>query len=225
MKLVLLLVCIVSWPTQAQTFTERAWKQAAPLYREIVRHPFNQELASGKLPTEKFEYYSEQDALYLADFAKALTLLAAKLENKDQIQTVLELARGALSESSVATKGIKNQAAVFYTSFLLSEAAFHSAPQIAAALLPCYEIYLELARELIVSSPETNRYLPWLRTYSSPGYAATVEKMRKLTNALADSASPAVTAKMLETYLQATRLEAYFWDAAYAQGVWPPASP
>jgi hypothetical protein len=46
---------------------------------KIYQHPFNQELAQGTLALEKFIFYLNQDALYLADFSKTLALTATRL--------------------------------------------------------------------------------------------------------------------------------------------------
>jgi thiaminase/transcriptional activator TenA len=54
------------------------WSNITPIYDAILAHPFNQELMHGTLSRERFEFYIKQDALYLMDFAKALSVLAAK---------------------------------------------------------------------------------------------------------------------------------------------------
>ena len=38
-------------------FTKRLWETIAPIYGAIISHPYNQELAAGTLPVEKFKFY------------------------------------------------------------------------------------------------------------------------------------------------------------------------
>jgi len=53
-------------------FHRNIWESITDIYQAIIQHPFNEELAQGTLPREKFAFYMQQDALYLADFARAL---------------------------------------------------------------------------------------------------------------------------------------------------------
>jgi thiaminase len=81
----MLLLVIACWvgiiQAKPQTFSELAWKRITPIYSAIRNHPFNVELAKGTLAKQKFAHYSQQDALYLVDFAKVLAALAMKLDN------------------------------------------------------------------------------------------------------------------------------------------------
>jgi thiaminase (transcriptional activator TenA) len=216
-------------------FTEEAWEKIAPIYKQIRQHPFNRELADGTLQKSRFVHYTSQDVLYLTRFAKALTLLAAKLEDPTDVKAVLDLARRCLLDEKEAQAkaarrfGLSVDATVgmlptteSYTNFLLRMAAFGSREELAAALLPCFWIYLELARDLKAVSIENNPYEGWIDTYSSEGYAETVHCMQKLTNKLAEGIVVEMRERMLETFQMAARMEWYFWEAAYKQERWQP---
>src|SRR5260370_7154852 len=60
------------------TFTGELWQAIAPIWTAILRHPFVRGLTDGSLPRESFRFYAVQDALYLRDFARALSLAAAR---------------------------------------------------------------------------------------------------------------------------------------------------
>ena len=66
------------------------------IVQNIHQHPFNQSLANGSLSSEVFAYYLEQDALYLADFSKALAITAARLPNNNQSKQFLQFSQNAI---------------------------------------------------------------------------------------------------------------------------------
>src|SRR2546423_15159068 len=77
-------------------FTTELWDTIAPIYAAILRHPFVRGLTDGTLPRESFRFYAVQDALYLRDFARALSLAAARAPADDWIIMFNEHAAGAL---------------------------------------------------------------------------------------------------------------------------------
>src|SRR5262249_30815192 len=77
-------------------FTEELWQSIEPIYAAILRHPFLTGLTDGSLPRESFEFYARQDALYLREFARALSIAAARAPEDDWIIMFNEHAAGAL---------------------------------------------------------------------------------------------------------------------------------
>ena len=70
------------------SFSESAWKSIEPIYKSILKHPFNQELSEGTLAKEKFQFYMKQDSIYLVDFARALAVTASRANNSDDLVSV-----------------------------------------------------------------------------------------------------------------------------------------
>ena len=62
--------------------TGRLWASAAATYEAILRHPFLTELADGTLDVHSFRFYLIEDAYYLGEFARALTITAAKAQKR-----------------------------------------------------------------------------------------------------------------------------------------------
>lgn len=220
----LLLVLVGLCGVAGARFSDDAWKQAAPVYDSIVNHPFNRDLESGSLSKERFEYYMAQDALYLPEYSKALTALAAKLENAAEAKKLLLAAIECLEEirpAGVQAKAEMAPAARMYADFLLATAAYKSREELAAALLPCYWVYLRLARAMRKPDPK-NPYKSWIETYSSQKYEKAVEDFRRLTDELAAKASAPLRSKMLQSFVTSARMEWYFWDAAYRLEKWKP---
>src|SRR5213596_314500 len=77
-------------------FTDELWRGIEPIYAAILRHPFVRGLTDGSLPRESFQFYAVQDALYLREFARALSLVAARAPEDSWIIMFNEHAAGAL---------------------------------------------------------------------------------------------------------------------------------
>ena len=78
------------------TFTTELWASITPIYQTILRHPFVRGLTDGSLSPEAFRFYVIQDAHYLRDFARALSIAAARAPREEWIITLNEHAAGAL---------------------------------------------------------------------------------------------------------------------------------
>src|SRR5256885_6487071 len=161
------------------TFTAELWASIMPIYAEILRHPFLRGLTDGSLPQDAFRYYVIQDAHYLRDFARALSIAAARAPREDWIIMLNEHSAGALrverslhetffrdfglAEKDVATVPLA-PTNLAYTSYLLAVAYAAPFHETLAALLPCYWIYWEVGKEL--ERPRPNK-APFTRRVST----------------------------------------------------------
>lgn len=208
-------------------------KNVADLMPKIYDHPFNQELANGSLPIEKFTFYLAQDALYLTDFAKALALTANRLPHAYQteifkqfainaIQSERELHANTLKKYSVP-RYLKQEQSPFcfmYTNYLLKMA--HAAPveEAVASLLPCFWIYQQVGQRAYAKKTNNNPYQDWIDLYAHAEFDSSVNLAIKTLNELGDTASPAIKKNMTSAFNRATQLEWYFWEGAYTQQTW-----
>ena len=55
-------------------FTNELWRSITSIYNEILTHPFLRGLTEGTLTEERFRFYILQDAFYLREYARALSL-------------------------------------------------------------------------------------------------------------------------------------------------------
>ena len=78
------------------SFTADLWTSIEPVYAAILRHPFVTGLTDGSLPRARFQFYAVQDALYLREFARALSLAAARAPRDEWIIMFNDHAAGAL---------------------------------------------------------------------------------------------------------------------------------
>jgi thiaminase/transcriptional activator TenA len=217
-------------------FTDRLWQSIAPIYATILRHPFLRGLTDGSLARDAFQFYVIQDAHYLRDFARALSIAAARAPREDWIIMLNEHAAGALRverslhETFFREFGLseKDVAAVplaptnlAYTSYLLAVAyagPFHEA---LAALLPCYWIYWEVGKELERAGSRDPLFSRWIATYASEEFGSIVRAVLEATNATAASLTEEGRAAMGRHFVTTSRYEWMFWDMGYRIEAWP----
>jgi thiaminase/transcriptional activator TenA len=217
-------------------FTADLWRSIEPIYAAILRHPFVMGLTDGSLPRPSFEFYAVQDALYLREFARSLSLAAARAPRDEWIIMFNEHAAGALKveralhESFFAEFGLgpgdvaatplapTNQA---YTSYLVAVA--HAAPfhEAVAALLPCYWIYWEVGKALERRGSPDPLYTRWIGTYASAEFGSVVEAVLDCADTLAGQLDPDSREAMRRHFVTTSRYEWMFWDMGYRRESWP----
>ena len=87
------------------TFTKALWAAMEPIYAAILDHPFVRGLTDGTLPREAFRFYAVQDALYRREFARALSVAAARAPADDWIIMFNEHAVNALQVERALHEG------------------------------------------------------------------------------------------------------------------------
>lgn len=215
-------------------FTETLWSSITDIYQAIIHHPFNEELAQGTLPREKFAFYMQQDVLYLADFARALAIMAGRAHDEEAIIQFVRFAEGvavverALHHTYFREFGIdtptrqQSPSCFAYTNFLLATVACRSYEEGMAALLPCFWIYREVGNDIYRRAAPNNPYQKWIDTYAGQEFSAWVDRAIALTDAIADRASEAHKTCMRDAFVYSSRLEWMFWDSAYRLERWMP---
>lgn len=217
-------------------FTDRLWSEIASLFDAILAHPFMIGLTSGQLERDRFLFYIVQDALYLREFARALSVAAAKATREDSIimlndhaATALRVER-ALHEGFFQEMGLTQEAVastpmaptnLAYTSYLLAVAYSRPFPEVMAALLPCYWIYWEVGKALAERGSPDPLYQRWIETYGAEEFGAIVQAVLDLTDELAETASPETHDAMRRHFITTARYEWMFWEMGYRKEAWP----
>ncbi len=217
-------------------FTRTLWQAIEPIYATILEHPFLRGLTDGSLPREAFRFYAVQDALYLRDFARALSLAAARAPREEWIIMFNEHAAGALRveralhQSFFKEFGLSPEAVaatplaptnLAYTSYLLAIAhggPFHEA---VAALLPCYWIYWEVGKTLERTGSRDPLYARWIGTYASEEFGAVVRAVLECTDTLAADLREEARTVMRRHFVTTSRYEWMFWDMGWRREAWP----
>jgi thiaminase/transcriptional activator TenA len=208
-------------------FTQQLWESVSPLYSAIISHPFNEELAAGTLEGRRFRYYIQQDALYLLDFARALSVIAGRAEQTEHVLRYIRFAEGAIvveralhgqyfQQFGISDAGLEKSPACFsYTNYLLAT-CFGQPYQVGmAAVLPCFWIYREVGNYIHRHHQPNNPYQAWIDTYAGEAFAAVVEDAIRITEEVARESSQGVKKQMQEAFVYSSRLEWLFWDSAY----------
>lgn len=218
------------------SLTGELWRSIEPIYAAILRHPFVTGLTDGRLPRESFRFYAVQDALYLREFARALSLAAARAPEDDWIVMFNEHAAGALKVERALHEGFFKEFGLSpaevaatplaptnlaYTSYLLAVA--HAAPfhEAMAALLPCYWIYWEVGKALERAGSPEPLYARWIGTYASEEFGDVVRAVLRATDAVGATVGAAGRAAMGRHFLTTSRYEWMFWDMGYRREAWP----
>jgi thiaminase (transcriptional activator TenA) len=220
----------------SMSFTSELWNAVSPIYAAILRHPFLTGLTDGSLSREAFRFYAVQDSLYLREFARALSLAAARAPRDPWIIMFNEHAAGALKverelhEGFFVDFGLTQEAVaatplaptnVAYTSYLLAVAygsPFHEA---VAALLPCYWIYWEVGKELERRGSPDPLYSRWIGTYASEEFGSVVRAVLACADTVAAGLGPAERDAMMAHFTTTSRYEWMFWDMGHRREAWP----
>jgi len=200
------------------------------LMPKIHALPFNRELANGSLPLEKFIHYLIQDAFYLEDFSKALTLTVSKLTQCQQIKRLIQLTNETtkverefhctILQKHKLDTGIthkKSQSCLIYTNYLQSIANTAPVEEAVASLLPCFWVYQQVWQHLAMKKTANNPYQSWINLYSNPSFNIAVNSIITIANELGSTATARTKKSMITSFRHATQLEQYFWEETYIQ--------
>jgi thiaminase (transcriptional activator TenA) len=218
------------------TLTDRLWASIDDIYAAILEHPFIVGLTDGSLERDAFRFYVVQDAHYLRDYARALSVCAARAPSEADIAMFGEHAAGAIAverslhESFYAELGLDESAVaatpmapttLAYTSYLLSTVHIGSFAEALAAVLPCYWIYWEVGKQLLQRGSPDPLYMRWIETYGGEQFAAVVNAVLALTNRIGGGLATREEAHMHERFRASSRYEWMFWDMGYRRERWP----
>jgi thiaminase (transcriptional activator TenA) len=218
------------------TFTKELWAAMEPIYMAILAHPFVRGLTDGSLSRESFRFYVVQDALYLREFARALSVAAARAPVDDWIIMFNEHAATALRVERALHEGFFQQFGLTpdavaatplapvnqaYTSYLLAVAYGAPFHENVAAVLPCYWIYWEVGKALERTGSPEPLYARWIATYAAEEFGAVVRAVLAAVDTVATRVGPAEREAMRRHAVTTARYEWMFWDMGYRRERWP----
>lgn len=202
----------------------------------IHQHPFNTQLGKGTLAKEQFVFYLLQDALYLADFSRALSIIAARLSDNSHMQQYVAFSLDAIKSerelhfnylNQYKTQGYitygrddQSPSCFMYTNYLLRMASLVPIEEAIACSLPCFYIYHEVGKKMSTYLRTDHPYYDWINLYSGEGFKASVQAAINIVNELGSHASEKTRSKMVQAFFKATQLEWLFWEGAYNREEW-----
>ena len=212
------------------------WAGIESIYSAILTHPFVTGLTDGTLAPEAFTHYAAQDVHYLRDYAKALSLVAAKAptpaatamfaRHAAEVHDVeLALHRELLPALGLDPADLDAVPVApttrAYTSYLLATAYEGDFADGLAAVLPCYWIYARVGAELLDRGSPDPRYALWIGSYGGEEFAATVAEVLALTDEVGAGLSESERHRAARHFVTTSRYEWMFWDASYRRESWP----
>ncbi len=211
------------------TISEKLREDCDGIWKELIEHPFVEELYSGTLPLEKFEFYVLQDYHYLVTAMKNFGLIASRADSMEALREVARILHleatsefdgyedllGALGRTvEDAASASPMEVTLSYGSFLIAVSSTRPFAESITSVLPCFWSYAEIAsrhREALASNP--NRlYVDWAGVYFSDEYLSLVDRMKKLVDEAGESYP---YDKLKRVFAEASIYENMFWDAVY----------
>lgn len=216
-------------------FSDELLDLGEPLWQAQYDHPFVRELATGDLEPSKFRHWVEQDYRYLLDYARLFAIGGTRVRDEATMTYLLGVAHTILDgemdlhREFAAAYGLtsndlatveKAPTCVAYTNFLLRTAREGSVAEIAAAMYPCGQGYLDVAERMAERSTGEHRYTPFIEKYTSDEFREAVSWMREFVDDCGKR-FPGEREAMREAFLRSARLEHAFWEMAYTEEGWP----
>ena len=219
-----------------KVFTSELWRSIEGIYAEILAHPFLMGLTDGTLSEERFRFYVLQDALYLREYARALSLAGVRSPGEGALVMFNQHSAGAIAVERSLHEGFLQDLGVTqaeaeetemspttlaYTSYLLKTATLGDHPEVLGVVLPCYWIYEKASRALLERGSPNPSYKKWIDTYGGEEFGALVEAVLDLTDEACKDLNPVQKSRVQRAFITTSRYEWMFWDAAWRLEEWP----
>jgi hydroxymethylpyrimidine/phosphomethylpyrimidine kinase len=215
------------------SFTEQAWDDIAGWREAVEVMPFIRALSDGTLPAEAFAFYLTQDAAYLTEFSRALSIASAIAPIPAAQAFYASSAHVALEvESTLHRDWLASQPAVdqevspvtvAYTNHLLAAGATGSYALVVAAVLPCYWLYAHIADVIVTKAGDLtgHPYARWISTYADPAFQESARTACRFADDAATGADAATRERMLTAFTRSSAYEYLFFDQAINRPRWP----
>lgn len=212
-------------------WSDRAWEATQPIFQQILELPFIKELMNGTLDRKKFNFYIQQDALYLADYGKVLAGATLKLKKTEHIDAFIHFAGESVAVEKALHASFTNElsgqkleaspSCLLYTSYLMKQLSDAPAEVIVAATLPCFRIYQEVGDYILAhQNADNNPYQSWIDTYGGDDFAASVALATSIADELAENCTPEQLDAMTQAFILCSKMEWKFWESAWRLEQW-----
>lgn len=216
--------------TGLSSLFERLKSDVAADWQAYVRHPFVLGLGDGTLPRASFQHYLVQDYLFLIEFARAYAIGVYKAPNAMEMRKASDGMHSILNETNLhltlcaewglsreaVEKTAEGRATTAYTRFVQEAGLRGDMLDLVVALSPCVVGYAEIGTDLAATGrglDGANPYTAWIQEYAGEGYQPVARaSLAQIDRLAAEYLTEARYPRLLETFRQAVRLEADFWQ-------------
>lgn len=219
------------------TLYGRLKADCAAEWQAYTRHDFVRQLGAATLPEAAFRHYLQQDYLFLIHFARAYALAGYKAETLEDMRAAaatlsalvdtemslhVDYCKGwGLTEAEMEALP-EDMATVAYTRFVLDRGMAGDLLDLQVALAPCVVGYAEIGRWLAGDADgvrDGNPYADWIDMYAGEDYQQVASgAVAALDRLMERRGGAGRMAALTETFRQATRLEAAFWQMGLDRG-------
>ncbi len=215
-------------------FSDHLLEKGDHIWEAQKSHPFVEELAAGTLDEAAFRHWVEQDYRYLLEYARLFSIAGAKAREEETMTHLLGVAHEVLDHEMELHRAFADEygidraeleavekapTCVAYTNFLVRTAYEGSIAEIAAALYPCMQGYLDVAEQMADLAEDEHQYTPFIEMYTSEEFREATEWCRTFVDDCAER-YPGEHDAMEEAFLMSGKLEYRFWEMAYTLEGW-----
>jgi thiaminase (transcriptional activator TenA) len=209
---------------------------AGPIWDAQHAHPFVRGIGDGTLDRDRFRFWVRQDYLFLAEYARMLSLGAARAPDLETMGRLADLTQATLrgemdlhrsyaAELGIAPVELEAEPMApttrAYTDFLVRVAASGDFAELVAALLPCMWGFSEIGLRLAEGgTPSDPGYARWVGMYSSREFAELAAWCRGLMDRVGEGIG-ADAHRVEDAFLTSSRYELAFWEMAWTREAWP----
>jgi thiaminase/transcriptional activator TenA len=210
--------------------------RAMPIWEEIMKTPFIQEMIDGTLPVEKFKNYTIQDTLYIKGFSRTY---AYGFINSDDIKIMRRFYQCMhvilADESMLHIRYLKefygmDEEKVYelkmepenkaYTDYMVEISKTGTAQETLAAVMPCILSYLYIAKIVKEQAEKKNtlegsHFQLWIEEYASERYAQACEEITEFMDDISADLTDAQRERIMEIFCTSSKHELAFWTMAY----------
>ncbi|MCB4207792.1 bifunctional hydroxymethylpyrimidine kinase/phosphomethylpyrimidine kinase [Arthrobacter sp. UM1] len=206
----------------ARAWTVRQWEASADVRRVAEQSPFVAALAEGTLERARFDWYLEQDLLYLRDYARVLARAAQLAPTSEEQVFWARASAGCLEEeaqlheASVSAEGVRAaETTLAYTQHLEACTASGSYAVVVAAVLPCFWLYQDVGERLGRAASPGHPYEDWLSAYGADEFRELTLRAIEITEGAAQAVSPAERERMAWAFQRSMEKEREFFEAPW----------
>lgn len=214
-------------------FSADLLRESEKLWQAMVEHPFVQELAAGTLPKAKFDFWVQQDYLYVIEFRRllGLAIVAVPAESEDVRDTLIAALAGLGSELALFRDYAANNnlsldvqmapTCQSYTAYLLSVAALGGFADAMMALFATEKAYYDTWNAVKHKTPQDSPYASWIANWTNPAFGQYVDWLGGVVDRLVEARVAGNLDRLRVIFLTTVRYEYMFWEMCYRQEQWP----
>ncbi|MCX2726318.1 hypothetical protein OO015_02275 [Thermomicrobium sp. 4228-Ro] len=164
------------------TVLDELLQEAQPLWQAMTHHPFVRELATGQLSRERFDFWVQQDYLFVQAGIRFVAFLIARAPDEELRRGLLDAAVAfrnelALFEDYARTNALPldvepTPVCLGYASFLLATAATGSLAEALTVLWGGEKAYYDAWSTVRATLGLAEPYARWIENWTSPQFAA-----------------------------------------------------